>query len=53
MCSLIATAKLNGIDPKAYLAYVLARIVDHPLQQIDQLTWNTPVRRTRPTEESD
>jgi hypothetical protein len=54
MYSLIGTAKLNGVDPEAYLAYVLARIADHPLQQIDQLLpWNTPVRRTTPAEESD
>ena len=54
MYSLIGTAKLNGVDPEAYLAYVLARIADHPLQQIDQLLpWNTPVRRTIPAEESD
>jgi transposase len=47
MYSLIGTAKLNSVDPEAYLAYVLARIADHPLQQVDQLLpWNTPVRRT-------
>ena len=54
MYSLIGTAKLNGVDPEAYLSYVLARIADHPLQQIDQLLpWNTPVRRTIAAEESD
>jgi transposase len=54
MYSLIGTAKLNGVDPKAYLTYVLARIADHPLQQIDQLLpWNAPVRRTIAAEESD
>lgn len=54
MYSLIGTAKLNGVDPEAYLTYVLARIPDHPVQQIDQLLpWNTPVRRTIPTEGSD
>ena len=30
MYSLIATAKLNGVDPRAWLADVLARIADHP-----------------------
>jgi transposase len=54
MYSLIGTAKLNGVDPEAYLTYVLARIADHPLQQIDRLLpWNTPVRRTIAAEESD
>ena len=28
--SLIGTAKLNGIDPEAYLSRILARIADHP-----------------------
>jgi transposase len=54
MYSLIGTAKLNGVDPEAYLTYVLARFADHPVQQIDQLLpWNTPVRRTIHVEESD
>jgi transposase len=30
MYTLIATAKLNGINPQAWLADVLARIADHP-----------------------
>jgi hypothetical protein len=50
MYSLIGTAKLNGVDPEAYLTRVLTRIADHPLRQIEQLLpWNTPVRRTSPT----
>ena len=35
--SLIATAKLNGIDPQAWLADVLRRIADHPVSRLDQL----------------
>lgn len=41
MYSLIATAKLNGVDPRAWLADVLARIADHPASRLDQLLpWN-------------
>jgi hypothetical protein len=36
--SLVGTAKLNGIDPEAYLRYVLARIADHASNRIDELT---------------
>jgi transposase len=39
--SLIVTAKLNNVDPQAWLADVLARIADHPARRIDQLLpWN-------------
>jgi IS66 C-terminal element len=31
MYTLIATAKLNGVDPQAWLADVLRRIADHRL----------------------
>lgn len=41
MYSLIGTAKLNGIEPEAYLREVLTRIADHPLSRIDDLLpWN-------------
>ena len=39
--SLVATAKLNGLDPQAYLREVLTRITDHPINRIDELLpWN-------------
>ena len=39
--SLIVTAKMNDIDPQAWLADVLARIAEHPARDIDELLpWN-------------
>jgi len=41
MYSLIATAKLNNVDPRAWLADVLRRIGDHPASHLDELLpWN-------------
>ena len=41
MYSLIVTAKMNDIDPQAWLADVLARIAGHPAHRIDDLLpWN-------------
>ncbi len=41
MYSLIGTARLNGLDPEAYLADVLERVADHPINRIDELLpWN-------------
>src|SRR5690349_1814868 len=41
MYSLIVTAKLNDVDPQAWLADVLARIAGHPAHRIDELLpWN-------------
>jgi transposase len=41
MYSLITTAKMNDVDPQAWLADVLSRIADHPAHRIDELLpWN-------------
>ena len=41
MFTLIETAKLNNVDPQAWLADVLRRIADHPLSRLHQLLpWN-------------
>ena len=39
--TLIETAKLNGVDPQAWLADTLARIPDRKINRIDDLLpWN-------------
>jgi transposase len=41
MYSLIVSAKMNGVDPQAWLADVLARIAAHPEHRLDELLpWN-------------
>ena len=41
MYTLIGTAKLNDVDPQAWLADVLARIADHPASRLAELLpWN-------------
>jgi transposase len=45
MYTLVATAKLNDIDPEAWFADVLRRINDHPASRLDELLpWNWKVR---------
>jgi transposase len=44
--TLIASAKLNGVDPRAWLADVLARMPDYPAKRIgDLLPWNWHAER--------
>jgi transposase len=39
--SLVETAKLNGLDPEAYLRTVFERIAERPINRIDELLpWN-------------
>jgi len=48
MYSLIITAKMNDVDPQAWLADVLARIATHPAHRLDELLpWNWKAIRAR------
>jgi hypothetical protein len=47
MYSLIVTAKLNDVDPQAWLAHVLANIAQHPANRLDELLpWNWQPQQT-------
>jgi transposase len=52
MYSLIVTAKLNDVDPRAWLADVLAKIADHPASRLHELLpWNWKLAREKPPDE--
>ena len=53
MYSLITTAKLNDVDPRAWLADVLARIADHPASRLHELLpWHWKAAQAAPTAEA-
>jgi hypothetical protein len=49
MYGLIVTAKMNGVDPQAWLADVLTRIAAHPAHRLDELLpWNWRLKSIPP-----
>ncbi|WP_299951153.1 IS66 family transposase [Hyphomonas sp. BRH_c22] len=46
--TLIETARLNDVDPQAWLTHILSRIADHPINRVADLApWNFPDRSAR------
>jgi transposase len=48
MYGLIGSARMNGLDPEAYLRYVFTHIADYPINRVaDLLPWNVADRLTQ------
>ena len=53
MYSLIVTAKMNDVDPQAWLADVLARIAEHPARRLDDLLpWNWAAAKAKSADQA-
>ena len=49
--SLVGSAKLNGLDPEAYLHFVIEQIADYRISVLDDLLpWNVAAQITKTTE---